>query len=37
MAVIEWKKENNVAIVEMCNGQNRMNQAFAESINQCLD
>ncbi|MCP3872116.1 MAG: enoyl-CoA hydratase/isomerase family protein [Desulfobacteraceae bacterium] len=37
MAVIEWKKENNVAIVEMCNGPNRMNRIFAESMNQCLD
>jgi len=37
MAVIEWRKENNVAIVEMCNGPNRMNQVFADSMNQCLD
>ncbi len=37
MAVIEWKKENNVAIVEMCNGPNRMNKVFAETMNLCLD
>ena len=37
MAVIEWKKENNVAVVEMCNGPNRMNRIFVESMNQCLD
>ncbi len=37
MAVIEWRKENNVAIVEMCNGANRMNKVFAEQLNQCLD
>jgi len=37
MAVIEWKKENKVAIVEMCNGPNKMNRIFAESMNQCLD
>ncbi len=37
MTVIEWRKENNVAIVEMCNGPNRMNQVFAERMNQCLD
>ncbi|MBU1343578.1 MAG: enoyl-CoA hydratase/isomerase family protein [Proteobacteria bacterium] len=37
MAVIEWKKENNVAIIEMCNGPNRMNQIFAERMNVCLD
>lgn len=37
MAIIEWNKENGVAIVKMCNGPNRMNQAFAERMNQCLD
>ncbi len=37
MAVIEWRKENNVAIVEMCNGANRMNRIFAEQLNRCLD
>ncbi len=37
MAVIEWHKENNVAIVEMCNGANKMNQVFADDLNHCLD
>ncbi|MBU0972912.1 MAG: enoyl-CoA hydratase/isomerase family protein [Proteobacteria bacterium] len=37
MAIIEWNKENGVAIVKMCNGPNKMNQAFAERMNQCLD
>ncbi len=37
MAVIEWRKENTVAIVEMCNGPNRMNQTFAKDMNTCLD
>ncbi len=37
MAVIELRKENNVAVVEMCNGANRMNQVFADDLNQCLD
>ncbi|MBA3012366.1 MAG: enoyl-CoA hydratase/isomerase family protein [Proteobacteria bacterium] len=37
MAIIEWNKENGVAVVKMCNGPNRMNQAFAERMNQCLD
>ncbi|MFH2094332.1 MAG: enoyl-CoA hydratase/isomerase family protein [Bacteroidota bacterium] len=37
MAVIEWRKEGNVAIVEMCNGPNKMNQIFAERMNHCLD
>ena len=37
MAVIEWRKEGNVAVVEMCNGPNRMNQTFSDRLNQCLD
>ncbi|THB78406.1 MAG: enoyl-CoA hydratase/isomerase family protein [Desulfobacteraceae bacterium] len=37
MAVIAWRKENNVAIVEMCNGLNQMNKVFTESMNQCFD
>ncbi len=37
MTVVKWKKENNVAIVEMCNGPNRMNKVFTETMNQCLD
>ncbi|MCP3944018.1 MAG: enoyl-CoA hydratase/isomerase family protein [Desulfobacteraceae bacterium] len=37
MAVVQWRKENGVAIVEMCNGPNKMNQIFAEGMNHCLD
>ncbi len=37
MAVVEWRKENNVAVVEMCNGANKMNKTFADDLNQCLD
>ncbi len=37
MAVVEWQKENNVAVVEMCNGANKMNKTFADDLNQCLD
>lgn len=37
MAIIEWRKENNVAIVEMCNGPNKMNLVFAERMNHCFD
>ncbi len=37
MAVIEWRNENGVAIVEMCNGPNKMNRSFAERMNHCLD
>lgn len=37
MAVITWKKEGGVAVVEMCNGPNRMNQVFSEEMIRCLD
>lgn len=37
MAAVEWRKVNNVAVVEMCNGPNRMNRIFAEELNHCLD
>jgi len=37
MAVVEWRKENNVAVVEMCNKANRMNKIFTEDLNHCLD
>lgn len=37
MSVIDWRKENGVAVVEMCNGPNRMNLAFTERMNQCFD
>ena len=37
MAVITWKKEGGVAIVEMCNGPNRMNQVFSEEMIRCLN
>jgi enoyl-CoA hydratase/carnithine racemase len=37
MAVIEWRKENQVAVVEMCNGANKQNIEFAEQMNQCFD
>ncbi|MCG8689347.1 MAG: enoyl-CoA hydratase/isomerase family protein [Desulfobacterales bacterium] len=37
MAVVQWRKENNIAIVEMCNGPNRMNETFAKDMNFCLD
>ena len=36
MPVVELRKENNVAIVEMSNGQNRMNQVFVDDFNHCL-
>lgn len=37
MSVITWKKQNNIAIIEMCNGPNRMNQTFSDAMNLCLD
>ena len=37
MSVIKWRKQDNIAIIEMCNGPNRMNQAFSDAMNQCLD
>jgi len=37
MAVVEWRKENSVAIVEMCNGPNKMNQTFVQDLNHCLN
>ena len=37
MAVITWRKADRVAIVEMCNGANRMNKTFAGDMNSCLD
>ena len=37
MAVVQWRKENNIAIVEMCNGPNRMNETFQNDMNLCLD
>jgi len=37
MPVVKWKKQDNIAIVEMCNGPNRMNQTFSNAMNQCLD
>lgn len=37
MAVVEWKKQDAVAIVSMCNAANRMNKIFAQDFNRCLD
>ncbi len=37
MPKVTWKKENRIAVVEMCNGPNRMNQVFSQDLNQCLD
>ena len=37
MPKVIWKKENRTAVVEMCNGPNRMDQVFSRDFNQCLD
>ncbi|MEH0022923.1 MAG: enoyl-CoA hydratase/isomerase family protein [Desulfobacter sp.] len=37
MSVVTWRKESNIAIVEMCNGANRMNPDFSGAMNLCLD
>ena len=37
MTVVEWKKQDTVAIVSMCNSTNRMNKIFAQDFNRCLD
>ncbi len=37
MAVIEWKKDGTVAIVTMCNGANRQNLEFAQTMNSVFD
>jgi len=37
LAVIEWKKQDAVAIVSMCNTANRMNKIFAQDFLRCLD
>ena len=37
MAVIEWKNEEGVAVITMCNGANTQNQEFAKQMNRCFD
>ena len=37
MPKVTWRKENRIAVVEMCNGPNRMNQVFSQDLNHCLD
>ncbi|SLM29276.1 Enoyl-CoA hydratase [Desulfamplus magnetovallimortis] len=37
MSVIEWKKDGSVAVVSMCNGSNRQNLEFAETMNRIFD
>ncbi len=37
MAIIEWEKNESVAIINMCNGPNKQNLTFVAQMNQCLD
>jgi enoyl-CoA hydratase/carnithine racemase len=37
MSVIEWKKDERVALVVMNNGENRQNPAFVDAMNAALD
>lgn len=37
MALIEWKKDGTVAVVTMCNGANRQNLTFAQTMNGIFD
>ncbi|MBF0231933.1 MAG: enoyl-CoA hydratase/isomerase family protein [Desulfamplus sp.] len=37
MSVIEWKKDETVAVVAMCNGANRQNITFAQTMNNIFD
>ena len=37
MAIIEWEKNESVAIINMCNGANKQNLTFARKMNQCFD
>ncbi|MDA3915940.1 MAG: enoyl-CoA hydratase/isomerase family protein [Deltaproteobacteria bacterium] len=37
MAIIEWEKNESVAVINMCNGTNKQNLEFVEKMNQCFD
>ncbi|MFH2060123.1 MAG: enoyl-CoA hydratase/isomerase family protein [Pseudomonadota bacterium] len=37
MAIIEWKKNGSVGIINMCNGANKQNPQFVAQMNQCFD
>jgi enoyl-CoA hydratase/carnithine racemase len=37
MPTVTWRKENRIAVVEMCSGPNRMNRVFSDDLNHCLD
>ncbi|MBT3388199.1 MAG: enoyl-CoA hydratase/isomerase family protein [Desulfobacula sp.] len=37
MAIIEWEKNESVAIINMCNGPNKQNLEFVRQMNKCFD
>lgn len=37
MAVIEWEKDESVAVIKMTNGANKQNLVFAETMNRVFD
>jgi len=37
MAVLEWTKDENVAVITMTNGENRHNPTFTEAILKAFD
>ncbi|MFT5727023.1 MAG: enoyl-CoA hydratase/carnithine racemase [Desulforhopalus sp.] len=37
MNIVQWEKQNDIAVITMCNEANRQNMAFAEQMIHCLD
>lgn len=37
MEIVQWRRENNIAVITMCNATNRQSLEFAQQMNQCFD
>lgn len=37
MEIIEWEKNESVAVINMCNGPNKQNLKFVDAMNKCFD
>ncbi|MGB9499144.1 MAG: hypothetical protein ACKVE4_05210 [Dissulfuribacterales bacterium] len=37
MSIIEWEKNETVAVIKLNNGENRQNLKFAQTMNSILD
>jgi len=37
MNIVQWEKQNDIAVITMCNKANRHNMVFAEQMIHCLD